>query len=148
MSTAASQSPVPLQIARRLLTREGAQVSDGGREMAVAALERTCLRVCDNLRDAMGDDGCHALLLRALARAEVNHPALADLCRVNGGGIHLDGVLANVEAHGVPAVTAATEALLAALVEILGRLIGEDMAIRLIDHDAARPPSNNGVKAP
>ena len=116
--------------------------------MVVAALQRTCLRVSDNLRDSMGNDGCNALLVRALARTEANHPALKNICRLNGGDIPLDGVLASVEAHGVAAVTSAVEALLAALVEILGRLIGEDMAIRLIDHDAARSPSSNGAKAP
>jgi len=115
--------------------------------MVVAALERTCLRVSDNLRDSMGNDGCNALLVRALARTEANHPALKNICRLSGGDIHLDGVLASVETHGVAAVTAAIEALLAALVEILGRLIGEDMAIRLIDHDAAGSPSSNGAKA-
>ncbi len=147
MSTGVSQSPSSLQIARRLLAREAAQVSEGGREMVVAALQRTCLRVSDNLRESIGEDGCTALLERALARTEASHPALKDIRRWNDVSLHLDGVLTSVEAHGVVAVTAAIEALLAALVEILGRLIGEDMAIRLIDHDAARPRSSNGAKA-
>lgn len=105
--------------------------------MFVAALERTCLRVSNNLRDSIGNDGCNALLVRALARTEANHPALTDIRSLNEGAIHLDGVLTSVEAHGLAAVTAGIEALLAAVVEILGRLIGEDMATRLIDHDAA-----------
>jgi uncharacterized iron-regulated protein len=115
--------------------------------MAVAALQRTCLRVSDNLRDSMGDAGCNALLARALARTEADHPALKDIRRLDEDNIHLDGVLASIEAHGVAAVTAAIEALLAALVGILGRLIGEDMAIRLIDHDASRSRAGDGGKA-
>jgi len=94
------------------------------------------------LRDSMGDDGSSALLARALARTEADHPALTNLRRRNEANIHPDGVVASVEAHGIAAVTAAIEALLAALVEILSRLIGEDMAIRLIDQDA--PPSRAG----
>lgn len=147
MSTSVSQSPASLQIARRLLAHEAAQVSEGGAEMVIAALQRTCLRVSNNLRDSMGDDGCNALLARALTRTEAKNPALTDIRRLHDGGIYLDGVLASVETHGVAAVTASIEALLAALVEILGRLIGEDMAIRLIDHHAAGSPSSNGAKA-
>ena len=59
--------------------------------------------------------------------------------RLGDGTVHLDGVAASAETHGIVAVTAAVEALLAALLDILGRLIGEDMAIQLIDYDASRP---------
>lgn len=138
MNTDASPSPTSLEIARSLLAREAAQGKEAEPESVGAALQRTCSRVSENLRDAMGEDGCNALLVRALARTEANHPALKDVCRLNDGSVHLTGVVASVEAHGVEAVTAAIEALLAAVVDILGRLIGEDMAIRLLDHDAPR----------
>jgi uncharacterized iron-regulated protein len=110
--------------------------------MVGAALQRSCLRVSESLRDSMGEDGRNALLVRALARTEADHPALKNVVRINEGSIHLDGVVASVEAHGVAAVTAAIEALLAALTDLLARLIGEDMAVRLIDPDA--PPSRKG----
>jgi hypothetical protein len=116
--------------------------------MVGAALQRTCLRVSENLRDSMGEDGCNALLARALARTEADHPALKNIRRINEGSIHLDGVVTSVEVHGVAAVTAAIEALLAALVEILGRLIGEDMVIRLIDPDATWSRTGGGAQAP
>lgn len=114
--------------------------------MAGADLQRTCLRVVENLRDAMGEDGCTALLARALARTEHDHPALKDIRRLNNGGIHLDGVMASIEAHGAAPVTAAIEAMLAALIDVLGRLIGEDMALRIIDQDVPRPRTRDGAQ--
>ena len=148
MSGSTSTSPTSLQIARRVLEREPAAGSKGDPKSVGAALQRTCLRVSENLRDAMGEDGSNALLARALARTESEHPALKSAYRRHQGGVHLDGVVASVEAHGVAAVTAALEALLAALVDILGRLIGEDMALRLIDHDAPRSRKGDGAKMP
>ena len=144
----ASQSPTALEIARRLLTREAEPGSEREPAKAAAALQQTCLRVTENLRDSMGEDGTNALLARALARTEADHPALASLRRPERGGIYLDGVVASVEAHGIAAVTAAVVALLAALVDLLGRLIGDDMAIRLIDHDEPRPRRRGGTEAP
>lgn len=116
--------------------------------MVGAALQRTYVRVSEALRDSIGEDGCNALLARALARTEADHPALKNIRRPNEGGIHLDGVVASVEAHGVAEVSAAIEALLAALADVLVRLIGEDMVIRLIDPDAPRSRTGGGAQAP
>jgi hypothetical protein len=110
-----------------------------------AALQRTCARVSENVRDAMGDDGWNALLVRAIAQTEPAHPALSNI-RLNEGGAHLDGVVESVEAHGAAVATEAIEALLATLVDILGRLIGEDMALRLIDPDASRSGKGGGAQ--
>jgi hypothetical protein len=116
--------------------------------MVGAALQRTLVRVSESLHDSMGDGGRNALLVRALARTEADHPALKNIVGLNEGGIQLDGVVASVDAHGVAEVTAAIEALLAALVDILARIIGEDMAIRLIDAGALWPPKGGGARAP
>jgi hypothetical protein len=143
----ASPSPASLQIARRLLTREAAPGKARDPKVDGAALQRTMSRVFESLRDSMGVDGCNALLVRALARTEADHPALKSITRLNENSIYLDGVVASVELHGVAAVTKAIEALLAALIDALGRLIGEDMAIRLIDPDAPASRSGDGAKS-
>jgi hypothetical protein len=148
MNRDASPSPTSVQIARRLLAREAAPGSKGKPEMVGAALQRTVLRVSESLLDSMGEDGRNALLVRALARTEADHPALKNVVGLDEGGIQLDGVVASVEAHGVAAVTAAIEALVAALIDLLARLIGEDMAIQLIDDGALRPPKRGGAKGP
>ena len=83
------------------------------------------------------------------AGADGSGPSGADdIRRLDGDSIYLDGVVASVEAHGVAAVTAAIEALLASVVDILGRLIGEDMAIRLIDQDGPRSRTGGRAEAP
>lgn len=144
----ASPSATSLEIARRLLARDTVPGREAEPEMVGAALQRACVHVSETLRDSLGEDGCNALLVRALARTEADHPALKNIRRGNESSIHLDGVAASVEAHGVPAVTAAIEAVLAALVDILSRLIGEEMAIRLIDQGALRPRRGEGAEAP
>ena len=94
----------------------------------------------------MGDDGCAALLARALARTEGAHPVLTVMRRITDGDIVLDGVAAGVERHGIGAVTAGLEALFAALTDILGRLIGEDMALRVMLPDPLlRPRDEDGA---
>jgi hypothetical protein len=133
-------------MARRLLARETSAAVEPA--MVAAALQRACARVSANLRDAVGDDGRHALLARALARTEPDHPALKDIRKLNDGAIQLDNVVASVEAHGVAPVTAAIEALLAALLDVLGRLIGEDMTMRLLDHDLPGPSPDGGTRTP
>jgi hypothetical protein len=148
MNQEAAGSPTSLQLARRLLAREAAQVGNGEPARVGAALKRACARVADNLRDSLGEAGWAALLARAFARTEADHPALKNVRRQNEDDIDLDGVVIGVEVHGVASVTAAFEALLAALIEILGRLIGEDMAIRLIDHDAPAPQAGGEAQAP
>lgn len=132
-----SPSASSRELARRLIARA---TKGGGPDPAnvAAALQRTCTRVVDNLRDAMGDDGCTALLVRALVRSESHHPALADIRRLHDGGVTIDGVERATTTHGAAAVTAAVEGLMAALVDVLGRLIGEDMAIRIMELDAPR----------
>lgn len=133
MSKDTAPSPASLLIARRLLAREMASGHEQKPEIVGAGLQRTFVRVSGNLRDSMGEDGYHALLARALARTEAEHPVLKDLRGLSAGGAHLDGVAASVAAHGVAAVTQAMEGLLAALIDVLGRLIGDDMAIRILD---------------
>ena len=49
--------------------------------------------------------------------------------------IHVNGVAASVEKHGISPVTSAVEAFIAVLVDVLARLIGEDMATQIIDRD-------------
>jgi hypothetical protein len=46
---------------------------------------------------------------------------------------YIDGVAATIVAHGDAATAEALESMLAHLVELLGRLIGDDMAMKLIE---------------
>src|SRR5512140_3741716 len=80
---AASRSLASSEVARRILARDAlAPENETGSvtpETAILALQRSCIRVSDALRNSMGDAGCAALLARALARTEQAHPVLKDL---------------------------------------------------------------------
>lgn len=147
MTSDRDQSAASREIARRLADHHVIFARDGPANIG-QTLQHTCTRLSHTLRDAMGVAGCDALLSRALSRTESRHPALKDVRRTDGDGIHLDGVLASIDAHGAPAVTVAIEAFLAALAEILGRLIGEEMATQLIGYEASPARSGGGPQAP
>lgn len=93
----------------------------------------------------MGDAGCAALLARAFAHTEGAHPPLKDLRRPGDDGVRLDGIAASADVHGIEDVTAAIEALITAVIELLTRLIGEDMTIQLFDYDKLEPPTRGGA---
>ena len=102
-------------------------------------LQLSALRFTDALRQSLGEAGCAALLARALARTEGAYPALKDLRRPGDDDIHFDDVAASVDGRGVEDVAAAIEALIGSVIDILTRLIGEDMAIRLFDDNVSQP---------
>lgn len=134
---------LPREIARALLARDETPGGRSNPELAAASLQRSCVRVCAVLRNAMGVDGSDALLGRALARTQAKHPAIASICR-DARGTELDGVAAAVDKHGIEAVTVAVEALFEALVDVLARLIGEDMVVRLMDPYGSATPGGDG----
>jgi hypothetical protein len=139
------------EVARRILARDalapGHETESPTPETAIMALQQSWTRVTDALRHSMGDAGCAALLGRALARTEAAHPVLKNLGRADEG-IRLDHIAASANAHGIESVTAAIEALIGALVDILTRLIGGDMAIRLLDHDGPQSPAHGDGRQP
>lgn len=108
-------------------------------------LEDRCRRLTVSLRDALGPDGCSALLTRALTECEPKHPVLKHMRGADGREVQLDGVSAAIGLYGSEAAEAGIDALLTSLVGILGKLIGEDMALRLLDLDAGE--SSQGQEA-
>ena len=139
-------------VARRILARDalapGHGTGSATPETAILALQRPWMRVTDALRSSMGDAGYAALLARALARTEAAHPVLKDLHGRGDEGIRPDALAASADAHGIESVTAAIEALIGALVEILTRLIGDEMTMRLLDHEGPQPPRGAGTREP
>jgi hypothetical protein len=129
------ESAAACELARQLLDRETVGITNP--DLLGAAMQQAWMRVSENLRQSVGDDGFHALSSRALARAEADQPLLRHMRRSDSAGVHLE-VIAAAEVHGVVAVSAALESLLAALVDILSDLIGADMVRNLLNYDDAR----------
>ncbi|HET7372459.1 MAG TPA: hypothetical protein VFJ20_03715 [Gemmatimonadaceae bacterium] len=136
------------ELARRILAHDARTVGNGTPEAAASVLQQACTRVTDVLRESMGDAGCTALLARAFAHTERAYPPLKDLRRPGDNGVRLDGIAASADKHGIEDVTAAIEALITAVIDILTRLIGEDMTIQLFDYDKYEPPTRGGAGAP
>jgi hypothetical protein len=80
-----------------------------------------------------GPFGFHALFSRALAEARSQHPALESVRIHSATEPSLDGLAESVERYGADAVTEGIIAMLMAFIDLLSRLIGEDMALKLLD---------------
>jgi hypothetical protein len=110
-------------------------------EEVAAAVERICAQLRAGLGRWIGVAGYQALLDRALGLARARHPALGSLSCLGEDG---QETVAAVRAHGAGAVAAGLMAVVAALIELLGRIIGVEMAVRLVEQIAL--PSPHGVR--
>jgi hypothetical protein len=135
-------SPTARDLVRHLLAREIAAEKEP--DAIGAGLQRLCSRVSENLRRSLGADGRDALLQRAFTRTKNQHPVLTEIGQTGETGISIDSIVAGVNTHGAPAVTAAVESLLVTLADILAGLIGADMVTNLLDHDHQNPNAQNG----
>lgn len=113
-------------------------MGDAGESPAIAAAvaERTLRRLRADLARWFGSEGFHALLLRALDRARPDHPALARVSpRFNGGDVGpngLDGLFDNLQPCSAAETSDALAAVVAEVIALLGRFLGDDAAIRLV----------------
>jgi len=111
----------------------------GAPDNMAAAVEQGCARLRAGLSRWVGSEGYRALLDRALEDVRAGHPAIAGL---ECGAGDLQGVAAAVGVHGSAEVREGIIALVALLIDLLGRLIGEGMAMGLVEQawaQGARP---------
>ncbi len=123
---------------RRLIAREAAE--NGAFDDATVA-HRACERAYHQLARWLGATGCRTLFARALAQTRGDHIALVEMRLGTSEETALTRVREAVDSYGAPAVARALGALLVEIVALLGRLIGEDMAARLVEegiHNNAR----------
>jgi hypothetical protein len=105
---------------------------DGGAPVDVgAAAERLCSELGAELGRWIGADGFRALVQRAQAIARAQHPAL-DGFSCLGGKQAEKTAAAPGHTHDTAVVAAGMVAWLSALIELLGRIIGDDMATHLV----------------
>jgi hypothetical protein len=124
-------------IARRLIkNRQSERKESEGRARAAAA---ACDDLYRELSRWVGLEGCHALFTRALAEARTESAALDQIHLRPRTEPYIGGVAESITSRGDAATADAFEAMLVHLVELLGRLIGDDMATKLIDRSMAAP---------
>lgn len=91
----------------------------------------------------IGSDGCHALFTRARAQEQpANHP-LDSLQLSPRHDPYITGVDESIEEYGNDATADAIEAMIVGMIELLGRLIGVDMATSLIERSLSEFAQDN-----
>jgi hypothetical protein len=129
------RSPAATDVARRLWARIAADAITPG-EVTTAA-ERLGSQLRSGLGRWIGADGYRALLDRALALVRAEHPALGGLSCL---GEDNPATTAAAQAYGAREVAAGVVALVAALIELLGRIIGDEMASHLVEQTGIPSP--------
>jgi hypothetical protein len=132
--TPSPNEPPARQMARRLIKSHRSERTGHTAARAAAA---ACDQLYRELSRWVGPDGCHALFTRALAQARTEYPALGQIQLRARSEPYIDGVAETIMAHGDPATAEGLEAMLVHLIELLGRLIGDDMAMKLIERSLA-----------
>ena len=124
------EAPSARELARRLIAREGA---GSGAANAAAAAQAACERLYRGLALWLGPNGARALFMRALAQARAAHAAIREVGLRERSETKLDGVTESIKAHGAGPVAAGLVAVLEGVLELLARLLGADIAERLVE---------------
>ena len=145
-------SPAVDAAARRLLAateqpgRAGAPASGQdealGEVVAHSHAARTTTQLADTLARWFGPYGYHALLTRALSEASRQHPLLAAVRVRDPLTPLLDGLDEALETNDPDAVLEGVTAVIAGVIALLARVIGEDMALRLVEQSMDGPAPN------
>lgn len=123
-----AMSTATMEAARRLW--EKAATTADTTEAKIAAAERVGTGLRAGLVRWIGRDGYHSLLLRALEQVRPAYPWMAGL-RCEGG--LLQDMATEVRKHSAADVAGGMLALIGVVVDVLGRITGEEMAIRLVE---------------
>lgn len=117
-----------------------ATVSHHGKETVSEALFRA-EQIWDVLSTALsawcGPFAYHALLTRALLLAQITHPPLAALRAGTPSAPQLEGLGVMAATAGDAAIAEASQVLLAALIDLLARVIGGAMAVDTVSQALA-----------
>lgn len=133
-------------IALRLMAREHAAA--GSSEDTIAVAEQALRRLSLDLVGWFGPLGAHALVSRALAQVRADHPALATVRVGEPPTPSLEGLAESGRLHGAAAAVAGALDVLAGVVELLGRLIGDTLATTLVEQGSHARVSGGGADGP
>ncbi len=134
-------TPTAKQLAQRLIGRKRSAADADTTNSSAAAL--AVGELYQALSRWIGSEGCHALMARARAEAEVDHPLLSALQLRARAQPYVDGLSETVAEYGEAATADSVRAMLAGMIDLLGRLIGVDMATNLIERSLPEPASES-----
>ncbi|MBA3646746.1 MAG: hypothetical protein H0W63_11295 [Gemmatimonadaceae bacterium] len=130
------------QFAQQAIERARVSADAGVGRASAAAL--AVGEVCRALSAWIGAEGCHALMTRARTEARPGHPSLEALQLRARTEPYIEGVAESIAQNGESATADAIQAMFIAFIDLLGRLIGVDMATNLIERSL---PDSAGNKA-
>ena len=139
--TSAAAAAVANRILERASRAGDATGADGKGRDPVAAAERALAAVAFALSRWFGPYGYHALISRAVAEAARTEPALANVKVQSPLGSGVEGLSEAARVHGKEAVHRASLAIVTDLAGLLARLIGEDLAMNVLEQSI---PASNG----
>ena len=136
------------ETAVRLLRLEGAHESAPSGTVAAAA-DRVLQEMQRALARWFGEQGCSALLVRAMERMRVAHPALDAVqfaAQASESGVVLaPDAFAALASLPADVVMPACASVIAELVTLLGELVGDDVARSLLEQGW---PESSGLRPP
>ena len=140
---------MPSSPARVLAGEFLASELEGVRTPAAAAMaaERVFQRLSENLVRWVGAEGSQALFARARSLAQTRSDALRVIPPPARSALFLDALAADSEPHDTAPVIEGAMTILTALIELLSRLVGEDLALKLLADSGSSRPSGR-TRAP
>lgn len=106
-----------------------------GENKAPAITAHSTIQLLDALRAGLGRwigvTGYDTLLDRAVGISREDYPWISTVFQPD---VESENLLAAIESFGTPVVAAGLRRLVAVLIELLGRIVGIDMAVHLITH--------------
>ncbi len=126
------------ELARQVLASEGREKDDGlecfDASEALSAGDRVLRKMCDHLSRWFGAEGFDALLARALNRTKPKHPIVALVLRAPRDNGPTRGFIdQTVHIEDATALMDGLVAIIASLIALLSRLLGEEMAVHLVE---------------
>lgn len=129
------------ELAKRLVDRETGTGNANTTRASVTALAGEGLYRA--LSRWIGSDGCHALFTRARAQERPANRPLESLQLNPRHDPYIVGVEESIGEYGNDATADAIESMIVGMIELLGRLIGVDMASSLIERSLSEFPEDN-----
>lgn len=126
-----SDSPTATAAARRLLSRGIPEHSSP--EVVAAGAEQVFAQLFRNLSQWVGTAGCQALFARALVVSAPSRPVLTGVLYRPQTVPHLDRLADNAREFGSQATAEGAATVLASIITTLAGLIGEDIAMTLLE---------------
>jgi hypothetical protein len=139
LTPSAQPADASLAVARRLFAEETRGATNDAQ--LVAAADRMCIQVAAGLSRWFGNYGSAALVTRAIARTRAQHPVLDSVVLRPDQSPWIAGLADGSDSHDATAVAEGFVAMLAALIDAMSRLIGEDLTTKLLEQSIAAPPA-------